>query len=79
SAAPLDPALMALPGAAIAAESLHWTEILPKTATGPDGQFGFDIAPGTETQILRLDLHPDGGVARLRVFAEPLPPAASSL
>ena len=73
-AAPLDSVLIGLDAAAVAAESLHWTDVLPPTAVGPDGRFGFDLDGTADTQVLRLDLHPDGGVARFRVLADPLQP-----
>lgn len=45
----------------------EWTEILPRTPLQPDTLYRFTLpAPATATH-LRLDVLPDGGVARLRV------------
>jgi allantoicase len=49
-----------------------WVEALPRFALAPSARnvqaVGFD-APGTH---VRLNIHPDGGVARLRVYGEVL-------
>jgi allantoicase len=58
--------LDALPAAA-------WTEILPRSALKGDARNAFDIRdPGRFTH-LRLNIFPDGGVARLRVHGEVAP------
>ncbi|HYN19837.1 MAG TPA: allantoicase [Thermoanaerobaculia bacterium] len=46
-----------------------WREVLPKTALRPHTLHRFDeeLAEGPFTHV-RLGIHPDGGVARLRVF-----------
>ena len=50
-----------------------WTEILPRSALAGDKQNPFAIAhPGRVTH-LRLNIFPDGGVARLRVHGEVVP------
>ena len=51
----------------------QWTEILPKSPLRGDAQIIFPVeAPGRYTH-LRLNIYPDGGVARLRVHGEVLP------
>lgn len=46
-----------------------WREILPRSKLGPDQVHCFDdlLEVGTVSHV-RLDIHPDGGVARLRLF-----------
>ena len=47
-----------------------WTELLPRTAVQPDTRHRFlheDAAPATH---LRLDVYPDGGLSRLRLFGD---------
>ncbi|MFE9251695.1 allantoicase [Streptomyces sp. NPDC007088] len=48
-----------------------WTEVLPRTRLQPDTVHRFALpAPVTATHA-RLDIHPDGGVSRLRLHGEP--------
>jgi allantoicase len=52
-----------------------WTPLLPKSALEGNAKNAFAIttAPSTRFTHVRLRIFPDGGVARLRVFGEPLP------
>ncbi len=50
----------------------QWTEILSTTDVSPDSDNFFDIANGDAWTHLRLNIFPDGGVARLRVYGEPV-------
>ncbi len=57
----------------IADESVNWTEILPAVALGPDQLHIFESqlsGIGNVTHV-RLDIYPDGGVARLRLQGVP--------
>ena len=58
----------------LTAKSFYWREILPKTALRPHTLHRFDqlLENGPFTHV-RLGIHPDGGVARLRVFGTLLP------
>lgn len=49
-----------------------WTELLPMTRLQPDTPHRFLLAPGGPgvTQV-RLDVYPDGGMARLRLWGRP--------
>ncbi|WP_329407467.1 allantoicase [Nocardia vinacea] len=47
-----------------------WTELLPRTRLQPDARHFFRIAAGAPVTHVRLDVYPDGGVARLRVHGE---------
>jgi len=48
----------------------RWREILPLTAVQPDTRHRFGVDDDGEAAFLRLDVIPDGGVARLRAFGE---------
>jgi allantoicase len=45
-----------------------WVETLPPRALGPHARFAFPIDPPALATEVRLNIHPDGGVARLRVL-----------
>jgi allantoicase len=48
-----------------------WHELLGRTRVQPDGRHRFRLeASGTEVTHVRLDIHPDGGLARLRLFGD---------
>jgi allantoicase len=50
-----------------------WTEILPSTKLGPSAHHYLPIQSAGVFNYLRLNIFPDGGVARLRVYGEPVP------
>jgi len=50
-----------------------WTEILPKSALDPGSQNIFEIANTQRWTHVRLNIYPDGGVARLRVYGNVVP------
>jgi allantoicase len=43
--------------------------LLPRTRLLPDTPHRFRLGPGAEVTDIRLDIYPDGGMARLRLFA----------
>ena len=45
-----------------------WSEVVPVTKLGPHDRFVFPIDPPVAATHLRLNIHPDGGLARLRAF-----------
>ncbi len=47
-----------------------WTEILQKTALSSDAHHFFDIDSDSTVTHLRLNIYPDGGIARMRVYGE---------
>jgi len=53
----------------------NWFDIVPKTRLQPDTRHFFHSASSEEATHVRLDVYPDGGLARLRVHGE-LTPAA---
>jgi allantoicase len=50
-----------------------WTEIVPATALGPDAHHFVPVSDDRPWRWLRLNQLPDGGVARLRVYGDPVP------
>ena len=56
-----------------ALETATWTEILPRSPLVGDHKNAFAIARGRRFTHLRLEIFPDGGVARLRVHGDAVP------
>jgi allantoicase len=54
-----------------ALELTAWTELLPPSPCGPGCHNTFALADTRAFTHVRLNIHPDGGVARLRVHGEP--------
>lgn len=50
-----------------------WREIVPRTSLGPDALHEVELRGARPVTHIRLSIHPDGGVARLRVFGDPVP------
>ncbi|MGA9573212.1 MAG: allantoicase [Lysobacterales bacterium] len=53
-------------------ENTPWSEIVPRTALGGGSRHFFTVRDTNSWSFLRLNIYPDGGVARLRVFGEPV-------
>jgi allantoicase len=54
-------------------DKTKWTEILPAVSLGASAHHFHAIASREAWTHLRLHIYPDGGVARLRVYGEPVP------
>jgi len=54
-------------------EQLTWSEILPQSPLRPDSQNLFGSGATSPVNFIRLNIFPDGGVARLRVFGKVVP------
>ncbi|MFL6514845.1 MAG: allantoicase [Chthoniobacterales bacterium] len=54
-------------------ESLRWTPILPQSPLNPGSQNIFEISNSTASTHVRLNIFPDGGVARLRIYGTVVP------
>ena len=50
-----------------------WTPLLPITSLGSSRRHCFAVADGAPVNYVRLQIFPDGGVARLRVYGQPAP------
>ncbi|MFN3985439.1 MAG: allantoicase [Rhodocyclaceae bacterium] len=55
-----------------------WTEILPATALGPNSHHLLECASGEAWTHLRVNMFPDGGIARLRVYGRPVASLAAA-
>jgi allantoicase len=64
--------------AALLSPETQWNELLPKTSLNGDTQNLFEISSSARYTHLRLNIYPDGGVARLRVHGEAIPAANSA-
>jgi allantoicase len=53
--------------AAVDAHSADWLELLPLTALLPDTPHRFRLELPRPVTAVRLDVYPDGGIARLRL------------
>jgi allantoicase len=51
-------------------DKAEWKEILPKSPLHPGSQNFYEIADDNIYTHLRLNIYPDGGVARLKVYGE---------
>jgi allantoicase len=56
-----------------------WAELLPRVALLPDTRHRFLVEPAEAVTHVRLEVFPDGGLARLRVLGEITPGALRSL
>jgi allantoicase len=59
--------------------SAHWAELLPIVQLQPDTRHRFLVEPAEPVTHVRLEVFPDGGLARLRVLGEITRDAAASL
>jgi allantoicase len=50
-----------------------WVEIVPRVDLKGDAEHHFEVADEVRYTHVRLTIHPDGGVSRLRVHGEPRP------
>jgi allantoicase len=51
----------------------EWFTLVPRSAVAGDARNTFEVEPGRRATHVRLTIFPDGGVARLRVYGEPVP------
>jgi allantoicase len=49
----------------------HWREVLPRTKLAADTQHIFDAVEAPAATHARINIHPDGGVSRLRLWGLP--------
>jgi allantoicase len=64
------------PGAEQEMGEASWTEILPQSRLSGDAENPFRVADSRRFSHLRLNIFPDGGVARLRVYGRAHPDRA---
>jgi allantoicase len=56
-----------------------WADLLPRTRVQPDTRHRFLVGAATPVSQVRLDVYPDGGLSRFRVFGEIEPGALDAL
>jgi allantoicase len=49
----------------------QWVEIVPSTSLNGDSHHYVDVTSGMACTHLRVNIYPDGGIARLRVYGQP--------
>ncbi|MFP3915964.1 MAG: allantoicase, partial [Actinomycetota bacterium] len=54
-------------------EEAQWAEVVPRTPLSPDTTATFEVSDPHRATYVRLNIYPDGGVARLRVEGDPIP------
>jgi allantoicase len=52
------------------ADDVKWTTLVPRTAVGGHAANGFAVSVEQRFTHLRVNQHPDGGIARLRAYGE---------
>ncbi|MEU1278596.1 allantoicase [Streptomyces sp. NPDC005805] len=57
-------------------DDVKWTTLVPRTAVGGHAANGFTVENEQRFTHLRVNQHPDGGIARLRVYGEVAPDPA---
>ncbi|KAL6310380.1 allantoicase [Sparassis latifolia] len=62
------------------ADDSRWSEILAKVALSPSSRHLFKIPPSSGVNYVKLNMYPDGGIARFRVYGlvTPVYPAADT-
>jgi allantoicase len=68
--APGAAALRGADGGADLDDPAAWFDLLPRTELRPDTRHRFLVPPGPVVTHVRLDVYPDGGMARLRLFGQ---------
>ena len=53
--------------------AMEWTTLVPRSSVDGDARNEFDVGVEQRFSHVRLTMFPDGGVARLRVYGEPVP------
>ncbi|THH32281.1 hypothetical protein EUX98_g1912 [Antrodiella citrinella] len=54
-------------------DDARWTEILPRIALGPSSRHLLKIQPSSSVNYVKLNMYPDGGIARFRVYGDVSP------
>jgi allantoicase len=71
--APAAAAVRACDASVTGLDAAEWFDLMPRTRLLPDSRHRFRIGPAAARPAshVRLDIYPDGGLARLRLFGEP--------
>jgi allantoicase len=79
SAGIVPPGVVLASGAPSVPVGLPWRELLPRTRLQPDTRHRFPVPGAAPATHVRLEVFPDGGVARLRVRGELTPDGLAAL
>ncbi|MFI6647442.1 allantoicase [Streptomyces sp. NPDC050529] len=60
-------------------EGGDWSEVLPRTRLQPDTNHRFVLPEAVRAAEVRIDIYPDGGISRLRLFGSLTGPGAARL
>jgi allantoicase len=60
-------------------DGTDWFPLLPETKVRPDTTHRFRLDTSRPVTQVRLDSHPDGGIARFRLYGHPTSPARAAL
>lgn len=63
----------------VAADEGDWHEAVGKTPVDPDSVNRIELSSPVDARQVRVNIFPDGGVARLRVIGRPFPAAATAI
>jgi allantoicase len=55
------------------ADHADWIEIVPRTALSGSSVAEFDVEDQHRAELIRFNIYPDGGVARLHIEGDPIP------
>ena len=58
-------------------EEAEWFELIPRTGLSGDSVATFEVASTARLAMVRLNIFPDGGIARLRLEGDPVPDVAA--
>ncbi|KAI0743487.1 Allantoicase [Daedaleopsis nitida] len=64
-------------GSAPQVDDPRWMELLPKVDLGPSSSHLFAVSPSKGVNYVKLNMYPDGGIARFRVYGLVSPVAPS--
>ncbi|KAJ7680563.1 galactose-binding domain-like protein [Mycena polygramma] len=65
--------LSGLPSEAPGKEDPRWVEVLPKQSMNPNSRHLFRIPETSGVNFVKLNMYPDGGIARFRVYGKVIP------
>ena len=61
-----------VPDSVAVTQSMFWEELTPKMELSADSVLAFEVEPPRPSTHVRLNIYPDGGVSRLRLFGRAL-------
>lgn len=65
--------LNALPSEVPRVDDFRWKEVLPRVDLGPNSRHLFKVPASASVNFVKLNMYPDGGIARFRVYGHVSP------